>query len=92
MGRYPQDKRYRPLRTSRDSHHSQVVKIDLQFTAASFLPLLKKGADSTEGYASQIINTTSISGLLKGSSGGQFAYASSKASMVQVFHSLWPEV
>lgn len=58
--------------------------LTLQFTAASFLPLLKKGAESTTGYASQIINTTSISGLMKGSSGGQFAYAASKASMVQV--------
>jgi NAD(P)-dependent dehydrogenase (short-subunit alcohol dehydrogenase family) len=62
---------------------------DCQFTAASFLPLLKKGGDNTEGYASQIINTTSISGLLKGSSGGQFAYAASKQSMVQVCRFLW---
>lgn len=55
-----------------------------QFTAASFLPLLKKGADNTTGYTSQIINTTSISGLMKGASGGQFAYVASKEAMVQV--------
>jgi NAD(P)-dependent dehydrogenase (short-subunit alcohol dehydrogenase family) len=71
------------------SHHlslslSSWTRADPQFTAASFLPLLKKGGDNTKDYASQIINTTSISGLLKGSSGGQFAYAASKQSMVQV--------
>jgi NAD(P)-dependent dehydrogenase (short-subunit alcohol dehydrogenase family) len=70
--------RYRLKDTQRET------LVNAQFTAASFLPLLKKGGDNTKDYASQIINTTSISGLLKGSSGGQFAYASSKASMVQV--------
>lgn len=63
------------LRTNVTSHY---------FTAASFLPLLKKGADNTKGYTSQIINVTSISGLLKGASGGQFAYAASKEAMVQM--------
>jgi len=54
------------------------------FTAAAFLPLLSKGAKSTKGYASQIINVSSISGLLKSAGGGQFAYAASKQSMVQM--------
>ncbi|KAJ9103863.1 hypothetical protein QFC21_002325 [Naganishia friedmannii] len=53
------------------------------FTAAAFLPLLAKGKDSFKGYASQIINTTSISGVLKKASGGQYAYAASKAAMFQ---------
>ncbi|WWC68335.1 uncharacterized protein I206_102260 [Kwoniella pini CBS 10737] len=54
------------------------------FTAAAFLPLLADGAKSTKGYASQIINVSSISGLMKSSSGGQFAYTSSKAALVHL--------
>ncbi|WVQ96960.1 hypothetical protein IAU59_004069 [Kwoniella sp. CBS 9459] len=54
------------------------------FTASAFIPLLSAGANSTKGYASQIINVSSISGLLKSASGGQFAYAASKASLVQM--------
>ncbi|WWC60633.1 uncharacterized protein I303_103207 [Kwoniella dejecticola CBS 10117] len=54
------------------------------FTAAAFIPLLAAGAKSTKGYASQIVNVSSISGLMKGSSSGQFAYASSKAALVQL--------
>jgi NAD(P)-dependent dehydrogenase (short-subunit alcohol dehydrogenase family) len=46
----------------------------------TFLPLLAKGNDTTPGYSSQVINVTSISGAMKGSSSGQFAYASSKAA------------
>lgn len=53
------------------------------FTTVAFLPLLSAGAKSTKAYASQVINVSSISGLLKGASGGQFAYAASKAAMVQ---------
>ncbi|OCF31856.1 hypothetical protein I317_02964 [Kwoniella heveanensis CBS 569] len=54
------------------------------FTASAFIPLLSAGAKSTKGYASQIINVSSISGLMKSASGGQFAYAASKASLVQM--------
>jgi len=54
------------------------------FVSAAFLPLLSKGAKSTKGYSSQIINVSSISGLLKSSSGGQYAYAASKAALVQM--------
>ncbi|KAF2846218.1 NAD(P)-binding protein [Plenodomus tracheiphilus IPT5] len=46
----------------------------------TFLPLLAKGGKVTPGYSSQIINVSSISGYMKGSSSGQFAYASSKAA------------
>jgi len=51
------------------------------FVSAAFLPLLAKGTKSTPGYSSTIINTTSISGIMKGSSGGQFAYGTSKSAM-----------
>ncbi|KAH8088127.1 short chain dehydrogenase/reductase [Filobasidium floriforme] len=54
------------------------------FTAAAFLPLLSKGKNSVKGYASQIVNTTSISGVMKRASGGQFAYAASKAATFQM--------
>lgn len=46
----------------------------------TFLPLLAKGGTVTPGYSSQVINVTSISGYMKGSSSGQFAYATSKAA------------
>ena len=49
------------------------------FTTAAFLPLLAKGRESTPGYSSSVVNIASISGVMKGSSGGQFAYATSKA-------------
>lgn len=48
------------------------------------MPLLTAGAKSTKGYASQVINVSSISGMLKSASGGQYAYASSKAALVQI--------
>ena len=51
------------------------------FTSAAFLPLLAKGRDVTPGYTSSIVNIASISGVMKGSSGGQFAYGASKAGM-----------
>lgn len=56
----------------------------LYFTSAAFLPLLSKANDKQKGYSSQIVNTTSISGILKGASGGQYAYAASKESAVQL--------
>lgn len=46
----------------------------------TFLPLLAKGREVTPGYTSQVVNVSSISGYMKGSSNGQFAYASSKAA------------
>jgi len=46
----------------------------------TFLPLLAKGGQVTPGYTSQVINVSSISGYMKGSSNGQFSYASSKAA------------
>jgi len=52
----------------------------LFFTSMAFLPLLAKGGKKTPGYTSSIVNVTSISGAMKGSSGGQFAYGTSKAA------------
>lgn len=54
------------------------------FVAAGFLPLLAKSRDSTPGYSPSIVNITSISGVMKGSSNGQFAYASSKAAFIHL--------
>lgn len=51
------------------------------FVAAAFLPLLAKAREKTLGFSPSIINTTSISGVMKGPSNGQFAYASSKAAV-----------
>ena len=59
------------------------------FVAASFTPLLakanKSGYEPFKGikYTSSIVNISSISGLMKGSSSAQFAYANSKAAFKQ---------
>ncbi|KAL1610084.1 hypothetical protein SLS60_001749 [Paraconiothyrium brasiliense] len=50
------------------------------YMSMTFLPLLAKGREVTPGYTSSVVNVTSISGFMKGSSSGQFAYASSKAA------------
>ncbi|KAF2707834.1 NAD(P)-binding protein [Pleomassaria siparia CBS 279.74] len=50
------------------------------YMSIAFLPLLAKGGEASPGYTSSIINVTSISGAMKGNSGGQFSYASSKAA------------
>lgn len=50
----------------------------------AFLPLLAKGNSRVKGYTSSVINIDSISGLMKGSSNGQFAYASSKAASLHL--------
>ncbi|KAF3762249.1 NAD(P)-binding protein [Cryphonectria parasitica EP155] len=52
------------------------------YMSMAFLPLLAKrnGSGSDKGSSSQIVNVSSISGAMKGSSGGQPIYASSKAA------------
>jgi NAD(P)-dependent dehydrogenase (short-subunit alcohol dehydrogenase family) len=50
------------------------------YMSMAFLPLLAKGREATPGYTSSVVNVSSISGAMKGSSNGQFAYASSKAA------------
>ena len=52
----------------------------IYWMSMTFLPLLAKGGSVTSGYSSQVINVSSISGYMKGSSNGQFAYSSSKAA------------
>ncbi|KAI9798884.1 MAG: hypothetical protein M1833_004387 [Piccolia ochrophora] len=54
------------------------------FVAAAFLPQLAKARESSPGYTSSIVNVASISGVMKGSSMGQFAYASSKAALIHL--------
>lgn len=50
------------------------------YMSMTFLPLLAKGGSKTPGYSSSVINISSVSGAMKGSSSGQFAYATSKAA------------
>ena len=51
------------------------------FTTIALLPLLAKGHEASPGYSTSVVNVASISGVMKGSSNGQFAYATSKAGM-----------
>ncbi|KAI1322462.1 hypothetical protein F5Y16DRAFT_404478 [Xylariaceae sp. FL0255] len=50
----------------------------------AFLPLLAKGNEVTSGYSSQIVNVSSISGAMKGTSAGQPIYATSKAAFTHL--------
>ena len=50
------------------------------FTSIAFLPLLVAGNEDRKGFSSAITSTTSISGLIKSNSGGQWAYGCSKAA------------
>lgn len=54
------------------------------YTSLAFLPLLEKGRNVTPGYTSSIVNVASISGVMKGTSMGQFAYACSKAASIHL--------
>ncbi|CAK4032353.1 nadph-dependent oxidoreductase [Lecanosticta acicola] len=54
------------------------------FTSMALLPLLAKGNQRTPGYTSSVVNVSSISGAMKSSSMGQFAYASSKAAFTHL--------
>lgn len=65
-----------------DTFHTNVT--GQYFMSMAFLPLLAKGTSQTPGYSSCVVNVSSISGAMKGSSGGQFAYASSKAAFTHL--------
>lgn len=55
------------------------------FMSAAFLPLLAKGtANSPYTMFSSIVNVSSISGLMKGTSNGQPSYAASKAALIHL--------
>jgi NAD(P)-dependent dehydrogenase (short-subunit alcohol dehydrogenase family) len=56
----------------------------LFFVSAAFLPLLSKGSANNHGYSASIVNVASISGMMRGSSSGQYAYASSKAAALHL--------
>ncbi len=60
------------------------------FMSMAFLPLLAKGQERTidSGYTSSIVCVSSISGVMKGSSNGQFSYAASKAAFTHVMRML----
>lgn len=71
---------------SEDEQWAETYKTNVAgqyFMSMAFLPLLAKGTDP-DGYRSSIVNVSSISGAMKGSSAGQFAYASSKAAFTHV--------
>ncbi|KAL0938045.1 uncharacterized protein CTRU02_207776 [Colletotrichum truncatum] len=61
------------------------------FTAASFLPLLKRSTERFPGWSSTIINITSISGMVK-TSQHHFAYNASKASAIHLNRMLAAEI
>ncbi|KAL9069546.1 MAG: hypothetical protein Q9161_005464 [Pseudevernia consocians] len=54
------------------------------FTTMALLPLLEKGRNVSPGYTSSVVNVASISGVMKGTSSGQFAYATSKAGFIHL--------
>lgn len=54
------------------------------FTTMAFLPLLGKGREVIPGYTSSVVNVASISGVMKGTSMGQPAYATSKAGFIHL--------
>lgn len=58
------------------------------YMSMAFLPLLGKGGSRTPGYSSQIVNVSSISGEMKGTSGGQPVYATSKAAFTHLSRQL----
>lgn len=65
----------------------QTLSTDLvaqHFLTASFIPALDKGRKQIPGHSSSVINISSISGSAKSHSGGQFAYAASKAALSQL--------
>lgn len=54
------------------------------FMSMAFLPLLHKGHEQDAMYTSSVVNVSSISGAMKGTSGGQFSYAASKAAFTHL--------
>lgn len=54
------------------------------YVAVAFLPLLHKATNKTPGHSSSIINITSVSGVTKSPSKGQYAYTTSKAAALHL--------
>jgi len=63
----------------------------LFFTTTAFLPLLQRGSERERGWSSTVINTTSISGIVKVSQ-HHFAYNASKAAAIHLTKMLAHEV
>jgi NAD(P)-dependent dehydrogenase (short-subunit alcohol dehydrogenase family) len=61
------------------------------FMTTAFLPLLQKGSEKEPGWSSTVINTTSISGIIKVSQ-HHFAYNASKAAAIHLTKMLAHEV
>ncbi|OAR00732.1 hypothetical protein LLEC1_00216 [Akanthomyces lecanii] len=61
------------------------------FTTAAFLPLLQKSTDRRAGWSAAVINTTSISGLVK-TAQHHFAYNASKAAAQHLTRMLAAEI
>lgn len=75
------------MMSSEPEHWEETFRTNITaqyFLAAAFLPLLAKGREVTPGYSTSVINIASISGVMKGSSMGQFAYATSKAGLIHL--------
>lgn len=79
------------LLRSEPEHWAETFQINVTgqyFMSAAFIPLLAKGtANSKYTMMSSIVNVSSISGLMKGSSNGQFSYAASKAAFIHLTRS-----
>ncbi|CAG8429873.1 unnamed protein product [Penicillium salamii] len=63
----------------------------LFFMTTAFLPLLQRGSEKEYGWSSTVINTTSISGIVKVSQ-HHFAYNASKAAAIHLTKMLAHEV
>lgn len=61
------------------------------FVTAAFLPLLQASSDSTPGWSATVINTSSISGLVK-SAQHHFSYNASKAATIHLNRMLAAEI
>ena len=61
------------------------------FVTAAFLPLLQKSSESTPGWSGTVINTSSISGLVK-SAQHHFSYNASKAATIHLNRMLAAEI
>lgn len=66
---------------------AETMKVNVEgayWMSMAFLPLLKKGNDVVPGYTSQVVNVSSVSGAIKGSSSGQPIYATSKGAFTHL--------
>ncbi|TIC13781.1 NAD(P)-binding protein [Wallemia mellicola] len=59
----------------------------IYFTTAAFIPLLT-ATQKHRGESGNVINVTSVSGIIKNSQGGQFSYNASKAGAVSLTNQL----